>query len=579
MEFARLARAALVAVLFVCACEALARRAGFLDPTVIDDPYLGLPGSGPLYRPARAQDGAAWFERSPNKESYRPERFPRDKDPAEYRVFCIGGSSVRSIAFVEPDASFPRLIEIYLEALLPGRVPRVVNAGGGGAGSIQNLEVLREVLDHEPDLIVVYPEGGEKNYIPPSPQGVLARRDDTSALRVGARRLLARLRVYHAVRLAFQGLLPRARGGDARLSAFSAFAMYATSRAFAKDSFTRLFELKADRPPVLMRHVIPAEEVALAQARLRKNLAAMAECAAGRGVPLLFVQPQRNLKSSFYLRFHIDPDELRPDALEEWRAAYAAGLAAKRAGRHEQALAHLSAVRACYVEDRDEILAFYLAECLEALGRKDEALEEYARPYRRHPLHDLLREVAAAQGVPLVDPFPALVEAAAGGAPGYDLFIDSFHPAAETNRIIARAVVEALARHGLAPGLVQLDGAALAAAERAVAEVVARAAPPPHTLMLRAILARDFAEAARIGRAIPEAQLVGDPRRGVPGEMVVEPLYLGWALARLGRWQEARALHAQLSATWGRRGARLPPLDTDEAMIRNVFSGDVFAWF
>src|SRR6185503_12961762 len=67
------------------------------------------------------------------------------------------------------------LLEIYLGCLLADKAPRVLNAGGGGAGSIQNLEVVREVLNDQPDLLVIYPEGGEKNLVPPLPQGIMAR--------------------------------------------------------------------------------------------------------------------------------------------------------------------------------------------------------------------------------------------------------------------------------------------------------------------------------------------------------------------------------------------------------------------
>jgi hypothetical protein len=571
MRVPRLLRSVAVCALVVLTFELAARHFGWLDPTEQDDPYMGFPGTSPLYRVERAADGSEVFSRSPNKDNYRDASFPVEKPPHEFRVFCVGGSSVRSDAFLAPDASFPHLLEIELTALLAERVPRVMNAGGGGTGSIQNLEVVREVLDDQPDLLVIYPEGGEKNLVPPLPQGIMARADDDSPLRVFARRYLARSRAYDAVRLAYQKLLPRPRKGTMSASAFSALALAAVARPFSPTTFTRLFELKQDRVPALMPHPIPAEEVEHAHARFESNLAAMAELARDAGVPIVFVQPLRNTKSSFYLRFHIDPSEIRGGDVDGWRAAYEAGLADKRAGNWEQAVAGLRGVRAFYVEDRDEILAFDIAECLEHLGRFEEAQAEYAKPYLEHPMHDLIAQAGAEQGVPVVDPFPDLVAIADHGIPGYDLFTDAFHPMPATSRIIALAIVDEVRRLGLGGRQRPESDAAFEVAEKQVQDIIKRSPAPKANLMLRAILAGDYDQAVRVGRSIPEDVLLESS--------LTESLYLGWALSKSSDLTAARTFFAKLRAKQWKPWLVPPKLDTDEDMVRNAFAGDSFAWF
>jgi tetratricopeptide (TPR) repeat protein len=454
---------------------------------------------------------------------------------------------------------------------MPGRNARVVNAGGGGTGSIQNLEVLREALDHEPDLIVVYPEGGEKNLIPPLPQGVMVRKDDASPARVTARRLLTKLRLYHGVRAAYRALLPERHEGGGGLSAFSAFALYAVSRPFAPENFTRLFTLKQDRVPPLMPHTIPQEEIDHAHARFEAKLGEMARLAQARGVPLLFVYPVRNLHASFYLRFHIDPSEIRPGEIAAWRAGYERGLEAKRAGRHAEAIEHLLAVRGHYVEDRDEILAYYLGECHEALGRPQQALAEFEKPYLRHPMRALIERAATVHGVPLVDPYPYLVRAAVDGVPGYAEFTDAFHPMPATNRTIARAILDSIRTEGLAPDARPPGAPELAAADAEVRALVARCIPPAHNAMLSAILAGRHEDAIRIGRSLPQERMYQ--------EQITETLYLGWALAASGDIDGARELHGRLRKVWGGGVGLMPRLDSDVDIVRNAFGGDLFAWF
>lgn len=572
-RFVPLLRSAAVALAFLAGAELALRGLGLFDPTQLADPYLGFPGTARLYRVEAGPDGGSLRRTSPNKRrAYRDVSFPADKQPAELRVFCLGGSSVVLERFSSPAAGFPDFLELYLGAAAPDRTPRVVNAGGGATGSVQNLEVLREVLEYEPDLLVVYPEGGEKNLIPPAPAGILAVRDEASPARVAVRTLLAPLRVYAAARESLQAVQPADQGAWLR-SAFSAIAAYAYARPFDERTFADMFELKRDSAPVLMPHVIPAAEIERGHGRFRRNLEAMADLAAARGVPLCFVVPQRNAESSFYLRFHIDPTEIRPGQIETWRSAYEAGLAAKREGRHGEAVRLLEAVRATYVEDRDDLLAFHLAECHVELRQEEDALREYALSIRRHPLLAILRDVAQAKGVPLIDPFEALVAEAGGRVPGHGLFVDSVHPYPAACRVIARAILEGLLAARTLDALEAPQPARLAAVEERCAELAhasTQANTPVHARIHDAILRGELSEAVRWGESRPRAELLLDP---------VDLFYLGWALSLSGRLEEARALYDESRALYVSEGTRLPDLSTREAMIEIAFSGDVFAFF
>jgi tetratricopeptide (TPR) repeat protein len=570
----RLVRGMLVALLALAAFEAGSRQAGWLDPSRSPDPYLGFPGTPPLFVPERGPDGAAVMRTAENKRDtiYRDSRFPVPKPPGEYRVFCIGGSSVRSEIWLNPDGSFPGLLGIELWGRLPGLTPRVINAGGGGQGSVQNLEVLREVLDDEPDLIVVYPEGGEKNTIPPSPQAALAVKDDESPLRASARRCLNRLRSYQAAKLAYQALLPRAPAGGDVSSAFSALATFAVSRPYRAENFIRPFEMKLDGVPVLMEHPIPAAEIERAHARFLRNLATMAALCKERGVPLLFVQPVRNLEAVFYLRFHIAPEEIQAGRIAEWRQLYERAVALRHEQRWEEALAALGQLRQLYVEDRDELAAFLAGDCLLQLGRPADALREFERPYLQHPMRGLIERAGQQAGVPVVDPYPAVLAVSTGGIPGYEEFTDSFHPMPKVNRAIAVAIADAMAAAGIGPPQRPADSPERAAASARLDAVVAGIPVPLHTAIVSAILHDDPQTAIALGRTMPEAEMMK--------MQPVTAVYLGWALAKTGDDAAAREWYRKLrEQTSYARSKNLPPLNTDEDIVRNAFAGDVFAWF
>lgn len=567
----RFLRSILIAALFVAGFEAVCHRFGYLDPSKVVDPYQGFPGTSRLYQAKTASDGTGIYERAFNKNNYRLQSFAREKKSNEFRVFCVGGSGVRSDAFMDPDGSFPQMLFLYLRAAMPDRQVTVINCGGGGMGSVQNLEVVREVVDYRPDLVVVMPEGGEKNMIPPEPQGIMAKEDDASPLRVTARRELTRLRLYHGLRDLYRKALAPARQAIGVPSAFGAIVAAIVSRPFAPDTFSRFLEFKSDRVPALMDWPIPREEIETAHARFQRNLTKMAEVTRENGVPLIFVTPLRNLQSSFYLRFHIRKDEIRDGRIDEWRKRYEAGLAAKRAKRFDEAIRELESVRELYVVDDDSILAYYLGECQEALGKKELALREYEKTYLRHPMRQQIATVGAATGVPVVDAYSELLKIASNVIPGFEEFTDSVHPMPKTNRIFARTVYEQMRRSNIV-ALPALDDERMLNADRLVMTLCARLKAPSATQMAHAIRVGDFAKVVALAEELPEESLLINYSAS---------LNYGWALTRLNRMSDARAFFLKLKARWGSDPAvrRAPPLATDEDMVRIAYVGDVFHWF
>ena len=349
------------------------------------DPYLGFAGTAPLFTLESQQNGAPVWRTAPNKRTdathvgpYRDETFAAEKPKGGIRIFCLGGSSVRSDSLPR-EGTFPGLLKAGIEALRPGTPVEVVNAGGGGTGTYQYREVARQARALGADLIVVYPEAGNATISRPI-RRELAERDAKNPWRAAARRELARSRLYVGVRDLLEAMRPAASAA-ARSSAFSLAALDVASREFTPNSFARIFDFKKDRIPPIMEPTVPPERIEGAHRRFVENLVKLADDARAAGVPVLLVDTVRNLKADFYLRCHVEPRELKAGAEAEWRAHYTAALEHRRAKEWEAALAEFRAARNCYIDDRDEILGFYMGQCLEALGRADEARAEYERAF------------------------------------------------------------------------------------------------------------------------------------------------------------------------------------------------------
>ncbi|MBL8695739.1 MAG: hypothetical protein JNJ88_16725 [Planctomycetes bacterium] len=542
-----------------------------LDPTLRPDPYLGFAGTSPLYRRTLEKSGREVYTTSPNKQaSYRTETFLAKKPAGGVRIFCLGGSSVRSDAFDEK-GTFPWFLQRALASMLEGsRSVEVVNAGGGGTGSYQYAEVAREVLAYEPDLIVVYPEAGERRFLTP-PEGELAERDSTAPWRADLRRQLAPTRLYTVMRELLQSVRSQG-GGSGPSQAFALAAVDIASRPFSPTSFTRILEFKKDAVPPILNAKVPPEKITLAHQRFAENISAIVERARTAGVPVLLVDSVRNLTADFYRRFHIETDEFvqAPGTLQRWKTAYERGLEARRSGRFEEAIDEFTKARSCYRVDRDEILALYMGQCYESLGRYEQARREYERHYLARPFRERLRDAAQRSGAPLIEPYPALVRAARNGIPDATMFTDSFHPHVAANRVLAEEILRGIGEHRMIPAVeirkAQLDGLRDRMKEWSKGIEVNK-----RRRVQIAVYAGEFEEAVKLAKDTPLEKLT-----------YVELMYLGWAQTKLGRLDDARKTYEALRSSvlpGGAAPGAAHALETPAQIVANVFDGDLFSEF
>lgn len=84
-----------------------------------------------------------------------PETFAREKSPQTFRIFCLGGSTTAGFPF-DGHVSFPMQLRELLSQTYPQMQFEVINLGISAVNSFTVVDVLPEVLELQPDLILIY---------------------------------------------------------------------------------------------------------------------------------------------------------------------------------------------------------------------------------------------------------------------------------------------------------------------------------------------------------------------------------------------------------------------------------------
>ncbi|GJQ62355.1 MAG: hypothetical protein SCALA702_14080 [Melioribacteraceae bacterium] len=84
-----------------------------------------------------------------------PQEFEAEKSENTFRIFCLGGSTTAGFPY-EMTVPFPKQLELILEEDYPDRKFEVINLGLSAVNSFTVLDWIPDVLEHEPDLIIIY---------------------------------------------------------------------------------------------------------------------------------------------------------------------------------------------------------------------------------------------------------------------------------------------------------------------------------------------------------------------------------------------------------------------------------------
>ena len=122
--------------------------------TAVDhDPWVNLEQLEPLFVLDRAS--GQWSIPESRMNFFRPASFAAVKPAQTRRIFVLGGSTVQGRPF-STETAFSTWLRLRLQAANPQLSFEVVNCGGVSYASYRVSKILDELLQHQPDAIVLY---------------------------------------------------------------------------------------------------------------------------------------------------------------------------------------------------------------------------------------------------------------------------------------------------------------------------------------------------------------------------------------------------------------------------------------
>jgi tetratricopeptide (TPR) repeat protein len=403
------------------------------NPRRGDDPFVGFSATHPLFN--LDEEGQNYVTAVSRQLAFGRQHFAAHKPPGGFRIFCLGGSTVRGRPF-ETDTAFPEWLRLELAGGDSTRTYEAVNCGGVSYASYRLRLVADEVLDYRPDLLVL--ATGHNEFLEDRTYHEIKER---SAARSW---LSERVHSLRSVTLARQWLRPDetvlSEDVKARLDQESGYASYHRDKQW--------------RAGVIEHYRVS----------VRRIVTACRE----RGVPILLVDLGSNLRDCPPFKSEHKAG-LSAEQKKDWEFAFAAGTKADREattlaeagvndpGALEKALRHYR--RAEAIDDEYALLAYHIARCLDQQGKRAEARRYYLKAQEEDicplrmlgALHEKLEEIADEMDVPLVRVRERIERQSADGLPGSDWYVDHVHPAIAGHQLIARALVERMGEEGLLP--------------------------------------------------------------------------------------------------------------------------------
>jgi len=420
--------AVLLSLLPLLVIELSLRSLDWPRPTEVENPYVGFDNVLPLFV---RNDSTKQFEIAEERQVFFcADSFAIEKPADEFRVFCLGGSTVQGRPY-ENNTAFSKWLELEMKARQPGRQYRVVNCGGVSYASYRLLPILKEVIGYEPDLIIVYT--GHNEFLEDRSYGDIRR---TNRFLVASHRRLSGFKSYQAIQRLWNN--------------------FGTDSNHDSPDPTRLpteVDAMLDYQQGLKEYHRDDDWHAGVESHFEYNLQQMVDAAHEADVPLLLVRPVANLascvpfKSEFSEDSSVEVQKLILAQLAKPLVEDPAALASRR-----QLLEETVALDVHYAMSH-----FRLGECYWFQGEKELALQSFLRakdedvcPLRmKEVMDETLERIARTNGVHLVDVRSWFEQHSEQKIVDDYWMIDHVHPKIDGHKKIANLIANDLEKLGM----------------------------------------------------------------------------------------------------------------------------------
>ncbi|MFY9253770.1 MAG: GDSL-type esterase/lipase family protein [Fuerstiella sp.] len=413
-------------VLPFLALEVALRVFGVGDDVANAELHAGFGNVAPLFQLDETQQ--AYQTNHVKEQFFVTDSFAATKPKDEFRIFCLGGSTVQGRPY-RPETSFGEWLELELNAIDGSHKYKVVNCGGISYASYRLRPVLKEVLNYQPDLIVLATGHNEfledRTYDSVKSRSGFRMRLEDSAKSLHTVMLLRKL-VGGAPRLEPQEeTTPLPNEVETRLDDDAGYASYHRDKQW-RDEVCEEYDV---------------------------SVTDMVETCQAAGVPVYLVKLGANLRDCPPFKSE-HKDGLSVEDEQGWQELFDEATAvAEKDGNAALKLYQ----QAAKIDDEYPLLHFRIARTLDQLGRFDEALVSYKLaldqdicPLRlTTPIAERLEAIASKYSVPLVDAESAIAAFSSQQITGYDAYIDHVHPTIGAHQKIAQQTAALMVESGL----------------------------------------------------------------------------------------------------------------------------------
>jgi tetratricopeptide (TPR) repeat protein len=417
------------------AAEGMCRLFDWGRPTLHDDPFVGF-NPVPLF--VLNDEGTRYEIPKSRQKFFCPESFPARKSAGDFRIFCLGGSTVQGRPFAI-ETSYTSWLEISLNAAQPDRNWDVINCGGVSYASYRLIPILREVLNYGANLIVL--DTGHNEFLESRTFDHLQHRGELVNASLEAASQLRTFTLMREVYLRTQGKSSAAapEGRPLLPAEVDALLDY-------KNGLEDYHRDEAWRAGVIEQFEF--------------NLNAMIRIAREAGVEIVIVNPCSNIRDFAPFK-SLHRDDLTPPQLETWEKLCVAGRAHMHGDAAELREAIACLEQACQIDPQHAATFYHLGHCYLAAHRTDDArrMFEKARDLDICPLRILpamsesILRVAENTGTPLVDAQALYESRSRDGLVGDQWLVDHVHPSIAGHQLLADTLADQLiAMHVVVPG-------------------------------------------------------------------------------------------------------------------------------
>ena len=393
-------------------------------PSPRQDPFVGFSSIQPLFE--LSEDGSQYEIAAARREFFAPDEFAAEKGSDEFRIFCLGGSTVQGRPYSTPTA-FPTWLEIALAEADDGNTWKAVNCGGISYASYRLVPILEEILQYDPDLIVLCT--GHNEFLEDRTYGHIRQ---TPAVLERPLRFLSQRRLC---------VLLREAGGDDSGAAAESDHQRPTLEAEVDAMLDYRNGLAAYyRDDAWRERVIEHFEF---------NVRRMVAVCQAADVPLILITPPSNLSDQPPFKSEHGAG-LNADDIEEWNVLVAEAQSLYRTDVSQSAVLLEQALE---IDDRVSSTWYELGKCREAARQHDAARDAFIRARDEDicalrmlsAMEEIVSRIAHEESLSHLNAHILLESETPLGVLGDQWLVDHVHPSPEGHQMIAQEILESMA--------------------------------------------------------------------------------------------------------------------------------------